>query len=269
MSRLLLIGGTLLACLASTAYAQTTSNDWRFSLEGSWLYGKVDGYVQTPSGGEPGTTSNKQPTLSEIGIDNASIYDAQFIGAYHNEEFYLGGQYIHMSGSSTLDSSLITNGVSFPAGADVNSNVDMNWYRFGYRHRFELGNEKEWTLTPSVGGAVLDFSYKLKSSAESASRSYVQMNAQFGLETEWRPGRGRFSVDLRLLGTVPVSPPLAQMFVEELIAKYRIIENEKCDLALFGGIAFEQIYYEDDQTVPNHIQADFGPMLTLGVNFSF
>src|SRR2546426_5913447 len=51
------------------------ANKFHFSLEGMWLYGPVSGHMQTPSGGQPGTTSSKRPTLSEMGIDTASGFD--------------------------------------------------------------------------------------------------------------------------------------------------------------------------------------------------
>src|SRR6476646_6749457 len=112
MVRWTCIGAALIALLAAQLAiaqdAKADEGDWRFSIEGSYRYGSVDGYVQTPTGGDPGTSSAKRPSLSEIGIDNASIYDAQGIVAFRNEEFYLGGQYIHMSGSDTLHENLIS-----------------------------------------------------------------------------------------------------------------------------------------------------------------
>src|SRR5262245_23130873 len=47
-----------------------------FAAEGGVLYGSVDGYLQTPNGGGPGTTSPHRPTLHELGIDDAVLYEA-------------------------------------------------------------------------------------------------------------------------------------------------------------------------------------------------
>jgi hypothetical protein len=38
---------------------------------------------------------------------------------------------------------------------------------------------------------------------------------------------------------------------------------------VFAGVGFQQLYYEDDQTLPNRIRADFGPLATAGVRVSF
>jgi hypothetical protein len=268
MCRTLLFAITFVAA-APPAAAQDAESPWRFSLEGSYRFGSVDGYVQTPSGGEPGSSSSKRPTLSEIGIDDASIYDAQAVVAFRNEEFFIGGQYIHMSGSDTLDAPLMSQGRTFAAGSAVSSDVDLDWYRFGYRHRFTLDRGGEWTLTPSIGAAVLDFHYRLRGPAATADRSYIKLNALLGLDAEWRPGHGRFSINADLFGTPPISPPLPEMFVEEIVATYRVLDRRDTSLAVFGGVAFEQIYYEDNQTLPNRISAEFGPMLVVGVGFRF
>jgi len=243
--------------------------DWRFSLQGTYQYGSVDGYIQTPNGGEPNTTSNKRPKLSELGINNTSVYDAEVTAARNNDSFYLGGQWIQMSGSNTLDSDLVSHGQTFPAGSHVDASVDLDWYRLGYRRRIALGHAGEWTISPSVGAAVLDFRYQLHDATASVDRSYIKLNAQFGLDVEWRPRSGPFSLDLALLGCPPITPPLPQMAVEQLVAKYQLIQRAKMDLDVFGGVGFEQIYYEDNQAVSNHVNANFGPMWIIGLNLHF
>src|SRR6266571_3550066 len=79
------------AILAADEVAPTDGSKLHFSLEGMWLYGPVSGYMQTPSGGKTGTTSSKRPTLKELGIDNASVFDAELTGEIGNQGFYLGG----------------------------------------------------------------------------------------------------------------------------------------------------------------------------------
>lgn len=241
----------------------------RFSLGALYLFGNVDGSVQTPAGGEPGTTSSHRPTLSEIGIDTASTYDVQVLAGIDDNEFYAGGQWIRMAGSATLDETLVSQAQTFATGSQVSSEVDLDWYRFGYRRRMSLGGRRDWTLWPSVGAAFLDFHYRLRGEGASADRTYIKGNAQFGLETEWRPAGRRFALSLILLGCPPISTSFPQMNVEELRIKYRLIERGNSDLELSGGIAFEQILYEDSQTTPNRIRADFGPMFVVGLNWSF
>lgn len=242
--------------------------DPHFSLGASCMFGNVDGYVQTPAGGEPGTTNDKRPTLDEIGIDSTSVYEARLTADFGDNSLFLAGQWIHMSGSATLDPSLTTNGSTFPAGTHVSSKVDLDWYTLGYRRRFRP-QRSDWTLYPSVGVGVMDFSYSLNGGDSSVNRTYTKLNAQFGLETEWRPGAGPFSLNLILIGSLPITPPLPAMYQQVLVAKYRVIDNARSTLELSAGVAFEQIRYEDGQSVSNEIQADLGPMFVVGLNWRF
>jgi len=268
-----LIAPALLLPIASAPGQQPppqywNSRDVRFSIDAAYLYGPVDGYLQVPSGGEPGTSSKHRPKLNEIGIDDANIADVVGRFGWHNEELYLGAQIIRLSGNDTLDESLTSHAVTFPAGSHVSSDVTLDWYRFGYRHRFDVP-QFDLTLWPSIGVGVLDFSYHLSGGGQSASRDYIKPTPLFGLESEWRPGGGPLSFDLKLLGSLPITPPLPEMFIEELTAKYRFIHNRGIDLSAYIGGAFEQIRYEDHQSMPNRIHADFGPMLVVGLEWQF
>src|SRR2546426_471163 len=46
------------------------------TAEGGVFYGSVGGFLQTPNGGAPGTSSSHRPTLHELGIDDAVLYEA-------------------------------------------------------------------------------------------------------------------------------------------------------------------------------------------------
>ena len=86
---LVLAAMTLL--VAQARAQQEKPADWRFSIEPSYLYGNIQGYVQTPSGGEPGTTSGRRPKLDEIGISSASVYDFGARGTWRDEKDEAGG----------------------------------------------------------------------------------------------------------------------------------------------------------------------------------
>jgi len=270
----LLSGLILTHVIASIAFAQATGYDdreWRFSLEGSYLYGPVNGYVQIPAGGEPGTTTHNRPKFGDIGINTANIADAVFKASWRDEQLYLGGQWVRLSGDDTLDEPLVSHGVAFASGASVSSDVQLDWYRFGYRHRLTFLDDRSLTLYPSIGAAVLNFSYDLSggTGGASASRSFIKLGPQLGLEAEWRPNRGPFSIDLDVLASPVIISSIAAIFSERLVAEYRFYENPSFRSSVFAGVAFEQMRFEDDQTVSNEISADFGPLLIVGLRLEF
>src|SRR5438093_7783564 len=71
-----------------------SAGKFHLTIDGIWLYGPVSGHLQTPSGGRPGTSSSDRPTLGEIGINSASIYDAEAMASFGDHGIYLGGQWV-------------------------------------------------------------------------------------------------------------------------------------------------------------------------------
>src|SRR6266480_40101 len=84
------------AMLAADRVAPADGNKWHFNLEGMWLYGPVSGHMQTPSGGLPGTSSIGRPTLKEMGIKHANVFDGELIGESGPHGFYIGGRWTWM-----------------------------------------------------------------------------------------------------------------------------------------------------------------------------
>src|SRR6266571_8640843 len=113
----------LRAIYAAEGLMPQSSGNFHLTLEGMWMYGPVAGHLQTPSGGQPGTTSSNRPTLGQIGINTASIYDAEVLPSFRDHGMYIGGQWIRLSGERRLEEKLISQGETFPAGMDVKSDV--------------------------------------------------------------------------------------------------------------------------------------------------
>jgi len=247
----------------------------KFTLSGNamWMYGPVSGHVQTPSGGRPGTSSRDRPTLGEIGINTASIFDAEVTGAMRDHGLYLGGQWVRLSGERNLEQSLVSQGQTFLQGSHVKSDVDLDWYRVGYRYRIQRGDEAGLEL-PNIeiysrlGAAILDFHYKLDGAgATRADRAYIKAAPQMGVEMEWHATRN-FSLAGELTSTLPF-PSMPWIATAELEAKYRFVNNGKMSLGGFVGAAYEKISFHDHQDLSNDINADFGPMLLVGVELRF
>jgi hypothetical protein len=262
--------GVVVASAQSSVAGWEEGSPFKLQLTGSYLYGPVDGFIQTPSGGEAGTTSRQRPRFREMGINTANIGDVELDLDWRNDRFFAGGQFIDLSGSHTLDEELISQGVTFPAGTAVSSDVRLDWYRFGYQHAFRFGEQQQFTVAPSIAAVVLDYHYKLDDSAADAyaDRSFIKVGPQFGIDLEWHPNDGPFSLELFLAGAPRISS-MPAIFQEELRANYRFLRTGSLDLTGFVGVEFEQIRFEDGQSTPNRISADFGPMFLVGLSARF
>jgi hypothetical protein len=257
-----IIGGLCVcACVTGTS---ANADSPVFSLDGSAAYGPIHGFVQTPSGGEAGTTSEHRPTLDELGINRTWSESLGAAMEWNKNVFTLGVQINQMSGTSTLDSDLITHGVTFPAGTEVHSDVDLNLYQLGYRRDFDFGPQQQWTISPLVTADAFDFNYKLHGGGQSTSRGYIKPTFQLGANLEWSPNNGPFSIDLGAGLTPPING-LAQIDQEWVAANFRFFDH----LTVSAGVQFEQIRFEDKQTVANHISIDEGPMFVVGLKWTF
>jgi hypothetical protein len=241
----------------------------RFDLEGSLKYGPVTGFAQTPRGGAPGTTSPNRPTFRQLGIDEVLIPDASVGLRWRGHGLYSGGSWIRLDGQTTLDTTLISQGTTFPAGTAVNSEVRLDWYRLGYKYRFALANEmgETFALSPAAGVALLDFDYRLNGEGLLANRSYIVGTPQMGLEVEWIPS-GRISV---VGGSLSSLPEVSNLFLlsARLDCRCRLWGTARRGGMLFLGVGYEWINYEDNQTRPNHVKADAGPLLRFGLQTHF
>ena len=249
---------------------QSGERRFRASVDASFRYGSIDGFAQVPRGGTPGTTSSRRPAFKELDVDTVAIADTSASVAWANHIIYGGVRVVRLSGDGVLDRDLVSRGITFPAGSTVSADVTLDWYRAGYKYRFSYANERgdAISLAPSAGVAVLDFEYGLSGSAGmSVHRSFPEAAPQFGLELEWSP-EGRFAISGEVLASLPLST-LPFILSARLTGRCRLWGRRSRGGAAFLGVGFDRIEFKDDQQVPNHIEADMGPLLLIGLEVDF
>jgi hypothetical protein len=249
---------------------QREDDRFRVDLDFHLMFGPVDGFLQTPSGGEPGTTDPNRPTLDEIGIDHASIYDAGLSLALDQHIITVGGQLIRLDGSATLARELLTQSTLFPAGSRVDSKVKLDWFRLGYQYefRFDLPSGDQFRFAPAIQGVLLDFHYELDSPGLTVNRAYAKGGMQVGASAQWL-STGPFSLEASLYWGVPIEN-MVEIFSFQIIGKCQLWgDSQGNGGAAYLGLAFETIDYLDSQRIPNHVDVTIGPMLVAGVQIRF
>ena len=243
---------------------------FRVDLDFHFMFGQAEGFLQTPSGGEPGTTDPNRPTLDEIGIDHASIYDIGLALALDQHIITVGGQLIRLDGNATLSQELFTQSTLFSAGSRVDSKVKLDWYRFGYQYefRFDLPSGDQFRFAPAVQGVLLDFHYELDSPGLTVNRAYAKGGLQIGATAQWL-STGPFSLEAGLFWGVPIEN-MVEIFSFQIIGKYQLWgDSQGNGGAAYLGLAFETIDYLDSQRIPNNLDVTLGPMLVAGVQIRF
>ena len=241
-----------------------------FDIAADYRFGNIDGYVQTPSGGDPGTSSHHRPTFNELGVDTVNIFDFALAAHCRPSIFSAGGQIIRVHGDSTLSTDLTSHGTLFPAGSSVTSDIQLDWYRFGYQYEFsiDLGEGSgEFDLAPGVEADLLDFSYSLDGGGAHAHRSYAKPGLRIGGTIEWLTD-SPFSVEATAFWGLPISDTV-QVLSLDLVGRYQLWGRRNSGGSAFLGIGYESIQYEDNQTLSNHIKADIGPLLIAGLQVQF
>lgn len=244
-----------------------------WTVDTDFFGGPIKGFVQTPAGGSPGSTDRHRPRLGELGIHDAFIGMASASYASGPNELFAGLEFIDLSGSGTLRNDLVTHGVTFPAGTRVRSDVSLDWYRLGYRYRFNFlaaeNGAPQLSAAPYVDGVLWNFDYRIRGDGVRTSRGYLKPTVQLGLNASWNPGGGRFFLDADASAGPPGVSSLPFIAAEQLSARYRFIDTGRFTLDGVLGIRFEQLNYYDNQRVSNHIRSDLGPLGVVGVHMTF
>jgi hypothetical protein len=258
------MGGPL---LAADPPPEATHGPVTVTLRGAYYFGDVEGFMQTPSGGKPSTSSHERPTFDELNIHDVSFYEGRLDVKWRHLDFFGGYQYIRLDGDGTFSEPLVSRGVTFAAGDPFDTKNQFDWYRVGAGWQFDF-LEGRLAVMPKLDFALLDFSYKLSSGAQEVDRSYSKGTVRPGVEVAWRLTRW---VSLHLDGSasVPISntPQIADVIGT---VQFDLLPgHHRVKPTLFVGGGAEWIDYEDDQPMSNHIKANLGPFVTAGLSISF
>ncbi len=235
----------------------------------AFLHGPIDGQVQTPSGGKPGTTSPGRPTFEELGIRSGTAGDFWANVSHGPHGLYAGGRIMRFSAGGTLDEPLVSQNIRLAAGLPVEAYTKFDWYRVGYRHAFPWAwGDKTIEFYPSIGATLLDFHYMLSSpELEGVDRSYAKVGTQVGVGVTW-PLTERLSLSGQLLAPIPF-PHAPEILSAQVVVKYHFPPRDGVSISSLFGVGYDRISYTDGQTVPNDIEADMGPMGLLSLEIRF
>jgi hypothetical protein len=245
---ILLISGLFLFNI-SVAWA----DEFGFSVKQG--YAPISGYLQTPAGGNPGTSDIKRPTFKELDIDDTSYTDIDLYYRIRNYTPYIGLRLIDFDSSGILEKDLTTRGQTFLRGESYEHETSFNIYRFGAKYDFTY-------ISPKAELAVMDFNYQFESGGIQVKRSYANCAVRLGAEKN-------FSIDaldiiFEASGSIPLSNT-PEIYTVGAAVKYWFAERFNVGL----DIQYFYLDYEDDQDLPNHLRLEMQPAISVFLQYRF
>jgi hypothetical protein len=236
------------------------------------LYGSLDGFAQTPRGGNAATTSVRRPKFDELGIDRVAGGEVELGLAWNDWRVHWGAQFLRADTSATLGVDLLSQGAFFPVGTRVHSQLQLDTYRVGLGRAFALGSDPVFGLsvvaTPWLESVLFDFGHRVEAAlpGQRTHREYQRFGTRLGARVA--AAGEHLSFELGGFWGLPIGT-LVEISTVEAIGSYALPLGARARAALQLGVSFEHTEFEDSQSTPNHIEFDYGPALVAGLLISF
>lgn len=261
---------TLLTLIGSTAFAMDLAPK-HYKVNAGYNFSKISGFVQIPKGGQFGTTSNRRPTFSEMGITKLSSPQIEFQADWENFSTYARFNYINFKGSATLKEDLITHSKTIEKGSQFKTEHTYKNYVAGLK--YNLYANEYVSVHPLVEYSLYDFSYNYNATTPSnkeisSERTFHWPQVNLGLEMI-TPITEKYSITTTF--KYSVAPKKVREYVSlAVLNKYTVFENNNQKLNLFLGVGASKLEFRDTQRDrQNYIVHRVRPNITAGLEFEF
>lgn len=222
----------------------------RFAAEVGAGSSSQRGHLQTPAGGQPGTASDRRPTLRELALTGGR--DRWLAGSARFGRHALHARYAQAGDAAfaVLHAPLRAQGQSFAAGAELRSRVSFDALSVALLRAIPAGERLRVAAGPWLGWTA--FHLEMDAADAAVRRRYrvyalgAQANADLRLGGRWR-----FSAAATL------APALLQGAAGRIAFAAGIGYQATRTLQLRLGARIERFRYDDahKQTLPNRVAA--------------
>lgn len=241
-------------------------SETKFYLEGQM--GEARGFLQIPEGGYPGSSDSQRPTLSELGLSHLTrgnfFFQTGMRVVWETLGLFFDYQHNQPVTKSRLRNDLLTHGIFFPRDTVVTAKPFFDLYQMGPQTRISV--TKNFFLYPKANLAFLNFHYQLFSADLQVYRNFLLATDQLGLEGEYFLGRG-LSLSFNFASSIP-KLTILQIRSASVDINFHLFVCTHLDTALYSGIGYQYIDFQDKQKSPNHMFIETSPIGYLGFRFS-
>lgn len=264
------------AALSVSGYAYSISAPQSYEIQYLYSAGRMNGngYVQIPKGGQKGTTSNERPTFSELNVNHVYYPELALTAKWDRFSMTLHEKFEYFKGSSNaLSQDLVTHDIFVPEGSSIRTKHRYAYYGLKFNYDYEM--TPKLTLTPSLGIALFDFSYKFSakdkngnSIAKDDKRSFHSTMPTIGLKADYA-----WNDKTKIIVTMNSKLPFGNIkryFDSSLLVSYNLYKNNNKELNVLGGIGYESLEFKDSQKdMQNHMKHSISPTYRVGLEYKF
>ncbi len=223
--------------------------------------GPVSGFEQIPLDGTPGTTSEREPTFSQLGINQTNLLE---VGAVITIKQWLqvdaSLQHFSMDSNAVLNNTLVSHGRVFDPGTFVTTSSDYNIYHLRLGPIWQIFPRMQ--LGANAGVALLQFNYKVASNDRNASRAFNHLSPEIGLNSNYQLTS---SLAWQINGTVTIPTQFAEENISTSLHYYPQIKKYP-HLSFFVKTGALFLQFKDKQQEPNRMHLNYGPYIALGIS---
>ena len=256
--------------LSVSAFAAKPTLPKSYTVRYTHNFGRIDGFVQIPKGGQFNTASERRPTFDELNIKNIN-YPELFVGAkWDNFGIYYGMKYKSFKGDATLNDDLKTHDIQLRKGDKISSKHLYAFHNFGLSYDFKLNSK--FTFTPKIEFSIFQFSYKFSSSGSttvsSDERKFNAGGIRVGGEANYQ-FTDDFGLRLDVMTHIP-HDSIKSSLDASLTGSYNLYRNGNTEVNVLAGIGYDSFKYRDTQKdMQNFMDSKTKPVYKLGLELKF
>lgn len=224
---------------------------------------RVEGFAQTPRGGDIGTTSFNRPSFEEMNIHHDKFYDIGASISYCDYIATLEYFYLYPHGSSVLQQDLISHAQFISEGMRFDMDIEYDWFILSLGKKYPF----HWfTVSPMIQLNWLKYDYQFSAPPQASSRSYSLLALDLGIKI-CRDFTSTISGEI--MGSVTI--PLFNLKIYTLSAglTYQLLTSSHIKVIPRMTLGTFRFDYEDKQTVPNHFRYTANIFGSIGLAILF
>ena len=232
-------------------------------------FGSIEGFSQIPKGGQSNSSSIKEPTFDQLGVNHIN-YSKILIGfPRDNWEVYFELKNNPFKGKNRLDKVMKTHDILLPSNTKIESKNKYNFYNIGLK--YSVYKNKKIEISPKIEASIFDFKYSF--SAENKDKGVFILNDARNFKAGGVRVGGNikycFNDSFVLISDLMMHMPYGNIKKSlecSLTLSQNIYRKSNKEINLLYGIGYDYFKFRDSQhDMQNRIEYKISPMYTIGI----